>query len=199
MQALSRLTKSLLLTLLLLSNTISFAQYAPAPCPYPGTPTKSPDCHPYPQPRLSPSTVTKRGDSFIINTGQSLFPKPEVDPFTLPPGTNFLPSIYTNMYDSAGNEMLNTLPSTPQIPYNLHDGDPVVTPINDISPTDDLREIFEQVTRLAAQAKKDSPEVELINRALQRGLTSWKVTPSPNVHTAASPCCTTLGQTRSSR
>lgn len=170
MKALSRLTKSFLLALSLLSNTLSFGQSAPPPCPYPGTPTKSPDCHPYPQPQLTKSIVTTVGDTFIIKTGESLFPKPEVDPFTLPPGTNFLPTVYTNMYDGAGNEMLNTLPSTPTIPYNLHDGDPVVTQIDDISPTDDLRNIFEQVIHLAAQAKKDSPEAEPINKAIQRGI-----------------------------
>jgi hypothetical protein len=170
MQTLSRLMKSMLLALSLFSNTITFAQSATPPCPYPGTPTKSPDCHPYPQPQLNKSIVTKVGDTFIIKTGESLFPKPEIDPFTLPPGTNFLPTIYTNMYDGAGSEMPNTLPSTPNIPYNLHDGAPVVTQINDISPTDDLRTIFEQVIHLSAQAKKDSPEVAPINKAIQRGI-----------------------------
>ena len=170
MKALSRTIKSLLLAVMLLWNTLSFAQYSPPPCPYPGTPTKSPDCHPYPQPRPSPSTVTKNGDTFIINTGESIFPKPAVDPFTLPPGTNFLPTIYTNMFDSLGNEMLNTLPSTPNIPYNLHDGDPLVTQINDISPTEDLSAVFDQVIRLAARAKKESPESEPINKAIQRGI-----------------------------
>lgn len=179
MQALTRVMTSILLAVSLLANTLSFAQSAPPPCPYPGTPTRSPDCHPYPQPQLAKSTVTKDGDTLIIKTGESLFPKPEVDPFTLPPGTNFLPTIYTNMYDSAGNEMLNTLPSTPNIPYNLHDGGPVVTQINEISPTDDLRNSFEQVIRLAAQAKKDSPEAEPINRAIQRGIDILEGNPVP--------------------
>ena len=170
MKILSRLMKTSLMAVLLLSNTLSFAQYTPPPCPYQGTPTKSPDCHPYPQPRLKPSTVTSTGDTFTIVTGDSVFPKPEVDPFTLPPGTNFLPTIYTNMYDTAGNEMLNTLPSTPNIPYNLHDGDPVVTQINDISPTEDLRYLFERVLRLAPQAKKDSPESVPIIKAIQQAI-----------------------------
>src|SRR6185503_7609486 len=170
MKILSRLMKTSLMAVLLLSNTLSFAQYTPSPCPYPGTPTKSPDCHPYPQPRLKPSTVTVNGDTFTIVTGDSVFPKPEVDPFTLPPGTNFLPTIYTNMFDTSGNEMLNTLPSTPNVPYNLHDGEPVVTQINEISPTDDLRSVFEKVIHLAPQAKKDSPESEPINKAIQQGI-----------------------------
>lgn len=180
MKTLSRLMKSMLLALSLLANTLSLAQSAaPPPCPFPGTPTKSPDCHPYPQPQLTKSTVTQVGDTFIIKTGESLFPKPDVDPFTLPPGTNFLPNAYTNMYDSAGNEMVNTLPSTPNIPYNLHDGEPVVTQINDISPSDDLRTIFERVIHLAAQAKKDSPEAEPINKAIQMGIDILEGNPIP--------------------
>ena len=180
MKILSRLMKTSFMAVLLLSNTLSFAQYTPPPCPYAGTPTKSPDCHPYPQPRLKPSTVTRNGDTFTIVTGDSVFPKPEIDPFTLPPGTNFLPTIYTNMFDTAGNEMLNTLPSTPNIPYNLHDGDPVVTQINDISPTDDLRSVFEKVIRLAPQAKKNSPESEPIIKAIQQGIDILEGNPLPD-------------------
>ena len=51
-----------------------------------------------------------------------------------PPGTNFLPTVYTDMFDARGKEMPNTLPSTPTVPYNLHDGEPVVRQINPISP-----------------------------------------------------------------
>jgi hypothetical protein len=182
MKALTRIVKSMLLTLSMLTNTVSFAQqpqYAPSPCPYPGTPTKSPDCHPYPQPALTKSKVTVSGDTIIIDTGESLFAKPDVDPFTLPPGTNFLPTIYTNMYDLEGKEMLNTLPSTPAIPYNLHDGDPVVTQINEISPTDDLRALFDKVLRLAPTATKNSPENEPINTAIKRAIDILEGNPVP--------------------
>jgi hypothetical protein len=182
MKAVNRIVQSMFLALSLLANTIAFAQqpqYTPPPCPYPGTPTKSPDCHPYPQPALTKSSVTVNGDTFIINTGESVFPKPAVDPFTLPPGTNFLPTIYTNMYDLEGVEMQNTLPSTPKIPYNLHDGDPVVTQINDISPTEDLHILFERVIRLAGQAKKDSPEGEPINKAIQQVIDILEGNPVP--------------------
>ncbi|HXD30658.1 MAG TPA: hypothetical protein VN643_06060 [Pyrinomonadaceae bacterium] len=178
MKARSRLTTALLLTLTLFAHSLSFAQ-SPPPCPYPGTPTKSPDCHPYPQPLLTPSIVTRSGDTFIIKTGESLFPQPAIDPFTLPPGTNFLPTIYTNMFDSQGNEMVNTLPSTPNIPYNLHDGDPVVSQINDISPTDDLRTILERVINLSAQAKRGSPQEEPIYKAIQMGIDVLEGNPVP--------------------
>lgn len=179
MKALCRLTKAATLALALLAPTLSLAQQQPPPCPYAGTPTKSPDCHPYPQPRLKPSTMTKSGDTILIETGESLFPQPAVDPFTLPPGTNFLPTVYTNMFDGNGVEMPNTLPSTPTNPYNLHDGDPVVTDINPTSPGDDLLAVFDTVARLAAKPAREAAEVEALRKAIQRGLDVLEGNPLP--------------------
>ncbi len=62
------------------------------------------------------------------------------------PGTNLLPNVYTNMYDGGGVEMANTLPSTPDVPYNLHP-DPVVSEINPISPEDDLFDLFHSIRK----------------------------------------------------
>lgn len=126
--------------------------------------------HPYPQPCPPASKMTTSGDTTVINTGLSVFPEPAVDAFTLPPGTNFLPTIYTNMFDGFGVEMPNTLPSTPSNPYNLHDGDPIVTDIDPASPTDDLRAVFDGVTRLAAKPRKEAAEVEALRRNIQRGI-----------------------------
>lgn len=42
----------------------------------------------------------------------------------------------------------NTLPSTPSVPYNLHDGEPCVSEINPISPSDDLRNLFDRFAEL---------------------------------------------------
>ncbi|MBA3242623.1 MAG: hypothetical protein H0T60_15465 [Acidobacteria bacterium] len=181
MKTLSRRTNSIALALSLSAHTFSFAQQSPPPCPFAGTPTKSPDCHPYPQPRPMATPVPSPvGNVINIETIESVFPKPEVDPFTLPPGTNFLPTIYTNMFDSEGREMLNTLPSTPTNPYNLHNGDPVVTEINPTSPTDDLRSIFEQVTRLAGQPRREPAETEAVNRSIQRGIDILEGNPLPD-------------------
>src|SRR5437762_1815277 len=52
--------------------------------------------HPYPQPCPPASMMTTEGDTTKVNTGLSIFPEPAVDAFTKPPGTNFLPTIYTN-------------------------------------------------------------------------------------------------------
>ena len=180
MKSLYPIAKVTTLVLALLAPSLSPAQQTP-PCPYQGTPTKSPDCHPYPQPRPMATPVPSPvGNVIDIQTIESVFPKPDVDPFTLPPGTNFLPTIYTNMFDSEGNEMLNTLPSTPTRPYNLHDGDPVVTEINPTSPTDDLRGIFDQVTRLAGQPGRETAETEAINKSIQRGIDILEGNPLPD-------------------
>src|SRR3989442_5114925 len=128
-------------------------------CPTPGPPaitqtstnvTPGPFGHPHPQIRPAPSTMTKIGNTSYVLTGQSLFP--ESDPFKYPPGTNFLPTIYTNMFDGFGKEMPNTLPSTPDIPYNLHDGDPLVNKIDPSSPTDDLLDVLELTKSLPQNA-----------------------------------------------
>lgn len=183
MKSLYPIVKAATLVLALLAPPLSPAQQtSPAlPCPYPGTPTKTPGCHPYPQPRPAATPVPSPvGNIVNIETIESVFEKPAVDPFTLPPGTNFLPTIYTNMFDSEGREMLNTLPSLPTRPYNLHDGDPVVTRINPASPTDDLRAVFEKVLRLAGQPSRKPSEIIDINKSIQRGLDVLEGNPLPD-------------------
>lgn len=180
----SRLTSSVIKTALALTlfcPALSLAQQQQyPPCPVQGTNRQSPVCHPYPQPMLTPSTVSTNGDTTQIVTGTTFFNEPRVDPFTLPPGTNFLPTIYTNMFDISGAEMANTLPSTPTNPYNLHDGDPVVREINPASPTDDLRAIFAEVKRIARKELKESSEEEAIRRNIQRGIDILEGNPIPD-------------------
>jgi len=142
----------------------------------PQAPTPQKGRHPYPQPQPAPSQVTVAGDTITVVTGQSVFPAcnppAQCDPFTNPPGANLLPTFYTNVYDSAGNEIPNTLPSTPIIPYNLHDGDPKVTvinpsgdPTNTPSPQDDLRFLFNAIL-VNAQTRKDAAIQTAITCAL---------------------------------
>src|SRR5712692_2365004 len=150
-RVLHRFAKSI--SIVLVAAVFSLAQ-APliekCPCPPPPSPTTTPTSanvtpgpfgHPHPQMRPQPSIATTIGNTTYVTTGQSLFP--ESDPFKYPPGTNFLPTIYTNMFDGFGKEMPNTLPSTPDVPYNLHDGDPVISKIDPRSPTDDLLDVLE--------------------------------------------------------
>ena len=112
--------------------------------------------HPFPQPFLPPAAPTLNGDTWTLssNDGKSIFLEPEIDPFTKPPGTNFLPTVYTNMFDGNGVEMPNTLPSTPAVPYNLHEP-PKVSEINRTSPTDDLQNIFAMLLFVVCQGVTD--------------------------------------------
>lgn len=91
------------------------------------------------------STPLQKTDRNItyVQTGEGIFAP--LDPFSFPPGTNLLPTVYTDLVGPDGKEVINTLPSRPDRPYNLHSTDPVVTPIDATSPTDDLRAIFDRV------------------------------------------------------
>ena len=141
---------------------------APPPCG-PPPPPGSPYLHPHPQPLPCPSTETTTGDTTTIVTGESLFAPSR--PYWDPPGTNFLPTIYTDLFDSAGNEILNTLPSTPAIAYNLLDGDPVVSPIDPTSPTDDLARIFDEIIRYAeTRGSARAVTKPLVLRAIRMGI-----------------------------
>ena len=93
--------------------------------------------HPCPQPRpAKPSQVQNEDKSVtVVITDEGQFPA--VDPFANPPGSNHLNTVYENMKTGTGEEMPNTLPSSPENPYNLHP-EPVVTEIDKTSPTDDL-------------------------------------------------------------
>ncbi len=121
--------------------------------------------HPHPQPPLAPSCQTTEGNVTTIVTGESHFPPSY--PFVDPPGTNFLPTVYTNLFDSRGQEVPNTLPSTPTVFYNLHDGEPVVTAINPISPTQDLDALWR---RLRDFGSRDPIDDRLIREAIQNGI-----------------------------
>lgn len=141
--------------------------------------------HPHPQPRPAPSQVRLTQENGMtvahIDTGFGCFT--ESDPFQNPPGTNFLPSIWTNAFDGTGAEMANTLPSTPTVPYNLHDGQPVVSKINPASPTDDLQEIFDHVefrTNKAKTGPLSNFDIEAIANNLQRGVDILEGNPIPD-------------------
>ncbi|HKI04802.1 MAG TPA: hypothetical protein VKK31_22680 [Thermoanaerobaculia bacterium] len=148
--------------------------YAESP-KYPGLPGV---CHPYPQPWPKPSAETTTGCpgncKTVVVTGEGIFPPSNPFNYATFPGTNFLPTVYTNAFNSQGGEIPNTLPSTPDNPYNLHDGDPVVSRINPTSPEDDLREIFDQVLSLLAGDQEktglDSLQKKYGDEAVRAGL-----------------------------
>lgn len=85
---------------------------------------------------------------FDVDTqGGALYP--DGDSFG-PNPPNMLPTIYANARSCMGNEIINTLSSTPERPYNLHVEDPLSQtpePINITSPTDDLRSLLQYMKR----------------------------------------------------
>ncbi|MEO8324785.1 MAG: hypothetical protein ABI618_02980 [Nitrospirota bacterium] len=108
---------------------VALAQVPPPPA----------DRTPQPFPPLSEYIYTTSPDGMTtyIQTPTGKFPSS--DPFINP--TNLLPTIYEDVKASDGTPIPNTLPSTPEHPYNLHP-DPIITTINPTSPTNDLTEIF---------------------------------------------------------
>ena len=125
--------------------------------------------HPCTQPRPGPSTQTLSADgvtTFVV-TPEGHFP-PQ-DPFAEPPGSNFLMTVYENLRDFNGDEMPNTLPSTPDNPYNLHDGPVLTESINPTNPEDDLDRIIDKIEKAARKGKKkiDDDLVEMAINILE--------------------------------
>src|SRR5262249_3588679 len=148
--------------------------------------------HPHPQPRpaMSQVLVSPDGSTTTVIPGISVFPacNPDTrcDPFLYPPGTNFLPTIYTNTFDGKGVIMENTLPSTPTIPYNLHDGEPKISLINNTSPQDDLHSFFNAILVNAealekGTAKNVAQAESAIERAIQGGIDILEGNPNPGL------------------
>lgn len=119
--------------------------------------------HPYPVPGIDLAT---RGGA-LFPPGESFGDNP----------TNLLPTVYENNRSCMGNEIPNTLASTPERPYNLHLEDPLTTtptPIDIESPTDGL----DQVRRaLNAAASKPNGKVSLA--VVQRGIDILEGNPIP--------------------
>src|SRR6185295_657688 len=107
---------------------------------------------------------TTDGDTTRVRTGTSLF-APSL-PFVDPPGTNLLPNVYTNAFDSNCVEMPNTLPSTPTVFYNLHDGEPIATAINRTSPTTDLERILDRADAVAADGQRGAVDPDAARAAV---------------------------------
>lgn len=151
-------------------------RWNPGPCTGKG--------HPKPQPQLlgACQQTTPDGTTTTVTTGASLFPPSQ--PFVDPPGTNLLPNVYTNAFDSNCVEMLNTLPSTPSVYYNLHDGEPVVTTLeNHTSPTADLEQILDRAEAMAIakqQGHVDQDKVDAAIAGLQMAVDILEGNPVPN-------------------
>ena len=121
--------------------------------------------HPCTQPRPGPSTQTPSADgvtTFVV-TPEGHFPSQ--DPFANPPGSNFLMTVYENLRDFNGDEMPNTLPSTPDNPYNLQDGPVLTDKINPTNPEDDLDRIIDKIEKAARKGRGEVRQ-RLVKRAI---------------------------------
>jgi len=127
------------------------------------------DCvMPQPRPGQAQESVSIDGKTTTIITPENTI-FPAQDPFAEPPGSNHLPTVYKNFCDSNGVEIVNTLPSTPDHPYNLHP-DPIITPIEKTSPTDDLISAFKAIKKMDASSMS----------AAQRAIDILEGNPIPN-------------------
>ncbi len=109
--------------------------------------------HPQAQP-LPPGNTTVRtpadpnlpATAFDITTpNNGIFPA--FDLRETPAGTNFLPTVYENYRLPDGTELINTLPSTPDGKYNLHDGPVKAKSIRRDSPASDMLVQIEAIER----------------------------------------------------
>lgn len=89
-----------------------------------------------PKPKLSDIKTIPIPGGFRVETAEGFFPPG--NSVTNPPGTNFLPTVYENYRLPNGMELPNTLPSTPDGKYNLHDGPVTARKIRRESPIEDL-------------------------------------------------------------
>lgn len=108
--------------------------------------------HPQPQPRPAMTTQTVSAD------GLTTFVLPGTSP--LPVGQNQLDYVESNIFDGNGVEMANTLPSTPSVPFNLHDGPVLAFPIDKTSPKDDLNQILNTVKAAASHGIVDLQNIQ---------------------------------------
>ena len=105
--------------------------------------------HPCAQPEAGVSQRTESADGMTTTIITPEGQHPAVDPFANPPGSNFLMTVYENLRDYENREMPNTLPSTPENPYNLQDGPVLTESIDKRSPDDDLDMIIDKIEAAA--------------------------------------------------
>lgn len=120
--------------------------------------------HPQSQPKpvLEDIVVTPIPDGWRVETVEGMFPPGNND--TNPPGTNFLTTVYENYRLPDGTELPNTLPSTPDGRYNLHDGPVTVKSIRRESPIEDMLTQIVEIERHANHANLPGTETEKLGK-----------------------------------
>lgn len=114
--------------------------------------------HPQSQPKPDPSQIHSIPipGGWRVETAPGFFPPG--NSATNPPGTNFLATVYQNYRLPDGTELPNTLPSTPDGHYNLHDGPVTVKSIRRESPIEDMLTQIVSIERHAMDRNDDSAD-----------------------------------------
>jgi len=105
-----------------------------------------------PRPGFSDMTFDVDRQVWVVTTPPTTF-EPSSSDDNLP--KNLCPTVYENARSMSGAEIPNTLPSTPDNPYNLHP-EPVVTQIDPRSPSDDLNAILDALRLALANGEAPS-------------------------------------------
>ncbi len=113
-----------------------------------------------PRPGFSQVEFDEDRNIFVVTTPPTTF-EPSSSDDELP--TNLCPTVYENARSASGAEIPNTLPSTPDNPYNLHP-EPTVTPIDKRSPRTDLEAVLRAMR--AALAAGEAPDPADIDFAI---------------------------------
>src|SRR5262249_55849042 len=116
--------------------------------------------HPGPQPRPTASQLTV--ESQVNTVGADGVPTTTIVSATspLPVGANQLQFVQSNNRDGLGNEMVNTLPSTPTVPFNLLAAPVQTSPIDKTSPKDDLNQLLADIQSAANGGTVDQQKIQ---------------------------------------
>lgn len=124
-------------------------------------------CAQVPMDCMSMQTFDATTKTTTVVTPQGQYPA--VDNQDHPPGTNFLNTIYGNARTMMGVEQVNTLPSTPTVTYNLHDGPVTARPISKKSPFTELDRII-RILEDPGNVNADNAKVNMHRKEIQNAI-----------------------------
>ncbi len=121
--------------------------------------------NPGPQPRPAPPQESclynLDGTTKGCQAGQTTTVVTPGGPPIYPAGvSNLLTTVFADNVTDIGNRVLNTVPSTPTVPYNLIDGPVTHTAIDSTSPTDDMTALLRKIHDAAQKGQVDQASIK---------------------------------------